>query len=38
MHESQSLMIEMQITRSHAFKKFLSNLLKDKFDIRDRSF
>ena len=38
MHESQSLMIEMQITRSHAFKKFLSNLLKDKFDIKDRSF
>ena len=38
MHESQSLMIEMQITRSHAFKKLLSNLLKDKFDIKDRSF
>ena len=37
MHESQSLMIEMQITRSHAFKKFLSNLLKDKFNIKDRS-
>jgi carboxypeptidase Taq len=27
MHESQSLLIEMQITRSFAFKKFLSKLL-----------
>ena len=27
MHESQSLLIEMQITRSLAFKKFLSNFL-----------
>ena len=33
MHESQSLMIEMQITRSQAFKKFLSKLLKNKFNI-----
>ena len=38
MHESQSLMIEMQITRSLAFKKFLSKLLKDKFNIIDKSF
>ena len=38
MHESQSLLIEMQITRSFAFKKFLSNLLKDKFNIIDKSF
>ena len=37
MHESQSLMIEMQITRSLAFKKFLSKLLKDKFNITDKS-
>ena len=33
MHESQSLLIEMQITRSLAFKKFLSNLLKNKFNV-----
>ena len=38
MHESQSLMIEMQITRSFAFKKFLSKILKDKFNIIDKSF
>jgi len=38
MHESQSLMIEMQITRSLAFKKFLSKLLKNKFNIIDNSF
>ena len=38
MHESQSLMIEMQITRSLAFKKFLSKLLKNKFNIMDNSF
>ena len=38
MHESQSLMIEMQITRSLAFKKFLSKVLKDKFNIMDKSF
>jgi len=38
MHESQSLLIEMQITRSLAFKKFLSKLLKDKFKFMDKSF
>ena len=38
MHESQSLLIEMQITRSLAFKKFLSKLLKDKFNFIDKSF
>jgi carboxypeptidase Taq len=31
MHESQSLLIEMRITRSLAFKKFLSNLLKESY-------
>ena len=31
MHESQSLLIEMQITRSMAFKKFLSNFLINSF-------
>ena len=31
MHESQSLLIEMQITRSKAFKKFLSGILKNNF-------
>ena len=38
MHESQSLMIEMQITRSQAFKKFLSKLLKEKFNFADNAF
>ena len=33
MHESQSLLIEMQITRSLAFKKFLSSLLKTSFNF-----
>ena len=33
MHESQSLLIEMQITRSLAFKKFLSNFLKVNFKL-----
>ena len=33
MHESQSLLIEMQITRSLAFKKFLSNFLKSSFNF-----
>ena len=33
MHESQSLLIEMQITRSLAFKKFLSNFLKNSYDL-----
>ena len=32
-HESQSLLIEMQITRSFAFKKFLSNLLKKNYNL-----
>jgi Zn-dependent carboxypeptidase len=36
MHESQSLLIEMQITRSLAFKKFLSNTLNKKFNIKDK--
>ena len=31
MHESQSLLIEMQITRSKAFKKYLSRILKNNF-------
>ncbi len=35
MHESQSLLIEMQITRSYAFKKFLSGVLKNNFDLTD---
>ena len=35
MHESQSLLIEMQITRSHSFKKFLSDVLKNSFNLRD---
>ena len=34
MHESQSLLIEMQITRSLAFKKYLSNLLKTSFGFK----
>ncbi len=38
MHESQSLLIEMQITRSLAFKKYLSDLLKNKFKISGESF
>ena len=38
MHESQSLLIEMQITRSLAFKKYLSNLLEDSFDIKGKEF
>ena len=33
MHESQSLLIEMQITRSLSFKKFLSTILKNKFNL-----
>ena len=37
MHESQSLLIEMQITRSLAFKKFLSNTLNKKFNIKDKA-
>ena len=33
MHESQSLLIEMQITRSYAFKKFLSGVLNNNFNL-----
>ena len=33
MHESQSLLIEMQITRSLAFKKYLSKMLKQNFNL-----
>ena len=36
MHESQSLLIEMQITRSVAFKKFLSGILKNNFNFTDQ--
>ena len=36
MHESQSLLIEMQITRSKSFKKFLSNILKNKFGLDNK--
>ena len=35
MHESQSLLIEMQITRSRSFKKFLSGILKNTFNFTD---
>jgi len=35
MHESQSLLIEMQITRSKAFKKFLSGILKNNFKFTE---
>ena len=35
MHESQSLLIEMQITRSYAFKKFLSGVLNNSFNLTD---
>jgi len=38
MHESQSLLIEMQITRSFAFKKFLSELLHDSFSLESNEF
>ena len=38
MHESQSLLIEMQITRSLSFKKYLSKLLRDKFNYNEASF
>jgi len=37
MHESQSLLIEMQITRSLAFKKFLSNTLNKQFNVKDKA-
>ena len=35
MHESQSLLIEMQITRSSSFKKYLSDILKNQFNFTD---
>ena len=38
MHESQSLLIEMQITRSKAFKKFLSNFLKKTFNFNGKEW
>lgn len=38
MHESQSLLIEMQITRSKAFKFFLSNFLSNSFNIRGKQW
>ena len=38
MHESQSLLIEMQITRSFAFKKFLSKLLHNSFGFENKQF
>jgi len=38
MHESQSLLIEMQITRSLAFKKFLSNFLKTSFNFNGKQW
>ena len=34
MHESQSLLIEMQISRSFAFKKFLSNFLQNNYNFK----
>ena len=37
-HESQSLLIEMQITRSFAFKTFLSKLLSNSFGIKGKEF
>mgnify|MGYP006091602663 CR=1 FL=1 len=38
MHESQSLLIEMQITRSKAFKKFLSNFLQKSFKLNGKEW
>ena len=38
MHESQSLLVEMQITRSLAFKKFLSNFLKINLNLKDNTW
>ena len=38
MHESQSLLIEMQITRSFAFKKYLSNYLKNSFNFNGKEW
>ena len=38
MHESQSLLIEMQITRSLAFKKYLSKFLSNNFGFKSKEF
>ena len=38
MHESQSLLMEMQASRSPAFLKFLSPLLKETFPRNDEAF
>jgi len=38
MHESQSLLIEMQITRSLAFKTYLSNFLQNKFNLKGKEW
>ena len=38
MHESQSLLIEMQITRSLAFKKYLSKFLSNNFGFKGKEF
>jgi carboxypeptidase Taq len=37
-HESQSLIMEMQIGRSKAFIEFLAKLLKDEFGFRGREY
>ncbi len=38
MHESQSLLIEMQITRSLAFKKYLSRVLKKYLNLNGKQW
>ena len=38
MHESQSLLIEMQITRSFAFKTFLSNFLIQNYGLTGKEW
>ena len=38
MHESQSLLIEMQITRSLAFKKYLSKILKENLSLSGKEW
>ena len=37
-HESQSLLMEMQIGRSKEFAKFLSKLLNDEFGLKGREY
>lgn len=37
-HESQSLLMEMQVGRSKAFCEFLSKLLKDEFGFREQEY